>query len=116
MFNIISSSRYKFDRSRVKKSAGDFLESKGIANNYTVNFIFVGRNKMKSLSSTYKKEPVALPVLSFPYNEKNQDEEILLGEVVICYPQAVLLAAERHKRVDETIISLIIHGIDNLLK
>lgn len=116
MFNIVSSSRYKFDKSRIKKSASDYLLSKGVNDNVVVNLVFVGKNKMKKLSETYKKEAVALPVLSFPYNDKNQDEETLLGEVVVCYPQAVLLAAERNRKVEETITSLINHGIDNLLK
>jgi len=116
MINISSSSRYKLDRSKIKKSVIQHLYSKGIGENTVVNIVFVGRNKMKKLASVYKNEPVALPVLSFSYNEKDAEGETLLGEVVICYPQAVLLAAERNRRVDETIINLIIHGIENLTK
>jgi len=116
MINIISSSRYKIDRSRLKKTAADFLNSKGIADNITVNIAFVGKNKMKNLSKTYKNESVALPVLSFGYNQKEDNEEILLGEIVICYPQAVLLAAERNRKVEETIINLIKHAVENLIK
>jgi len=116
MINVISSSRYKLDRSRIRKLVSDILVAKGISETIIVNLIFVGRNKMKKLSETYKKESETLPVLSFTYDEKNKDEEVLLGEIVICYPQAVLLAAERNRRVEETIMTLIKHGIDNLLK
>ncbi|MCL4364204.1 rRNA maturation RNase YbeY [Patescibacteria group bacterium] len=114
MINLVSSSRYKLNRKRVKKQSDDILTAKGVGG-VTVNLIFVGRNKMRQLSFNYKKEDVALPVLAFQYGEENDDEN-LLGEIVICYPQAVLLAAERNRKVEETIINLIRHGIDNLLK
>lgn len=39
----------------------------------------------------------------------------LLGEVFICFPQAVLLAAEKSKKVNDMMIFLIHHAIDNLL-
>lgn len=115
MVNLISSSRYRLDRSRIKKVVDDYLKTKGIGESYSLNLIFVGKNKMRQLSATYKKENEALPVLSFPYNEK-EEENILLGEIFICYPQAVLLAAERNRKVEETLINLIKHGVDNLLK
>jgi ssRNA-specific RNase YbeY (16S rRNA maturation enzyme) len=40
----------------------------------------------------------------------------LLGEIFICYPQAVLLAAERNKKVETVIEQLIKHGIENVIK
>ncbi len=39
----------------------------------------------------------------------------LLGEIFICYPQAVLLAAEKNKKVDDMMTFLLHHAIDNLL-
>lgn len=116
MVNITSSSRYRIDRNSLKKLVVDYMQNKGLTENILINLIFVGKNKMKQLSLTYKKENEALPVLAFPYKEINKDSEELLGEVVICYPQAVLLAAERNRKVEETITSLIKHGIDNLLR
>jgi len=68
---------------------------------------------MKTVAKRYKKEPLALPVLSFTYD---REKDNLLGEVFVCYPQAVLLAAERNKKVEIIIESLIKHGIDNILK
>ncbi len=115
MFNIISPSRYKINKKTIKKDLEEYFISKNIPPDYTLNIIFVGKNKMRKLSANYKQEDVALPVLSFFYNEK-QETDILMGEIFICYPQAVLLAAERNKKVDEMIKQLIIHGVDNLLK
>ncbi|GEM_PF-2578232 len=78
-----------------------------------INIIFVGSRQMKKIAAKYKHENVALPVLGFPYKQKS-DNEMLVGEIFICYPQAILLAAERAKRVDEMMVWLIEHGINNL--
>jgi len=71
----------------------------------------VGTRKMRDIAKSYKHENEALPVLAFPYKE-----EELLGEIFICYPQIILMAAERNKSVDDTIIQMVIHGIENLIK
>jgi len=78
-----------------------------------LNIAFVGKIKMRQIASTYKHEDVALPVLAFPYFE-NQDGEPFMGEIVICYPQAVLLAAERNKTVDDMLSWLLEHALKNL--
>ena len=116
MINLVSSFRYKINRKFIKAQSKEILNGFGVSPVMTLNLVFVGKNKMRELASSYKHEDVALPVLSFPYKGELVDEESLLGEVIICYPQAVLLAAERNKKVEETILSLIKHGIENLLK
>lgn len=80
-----------------------------------LNLAFVGKRKMKDVARTYKGEDVALPVLSFTYlNDPDNATENIIGEVVICYPQAVLLAAERNKKVETMLQQLIEHGIRNI--
>jgi|SRR3989339_1071899 len=116
MINIISSSRYKINRQKIKIFVQNFLEKEQIAMEHSLNVVFVGKNKMKTLSEKYKNEKETLPILSFKYNENVGEKEILLGEVVICYPLVILLAAERNKRVDEMVNELVKHGIENLLK
>jgi len=116
MINIVSSSRYKISRQKIKLFVENIFEKEQLASQYSLNVIFVGKNKMKSLTEKYKNEKEPLPVLSFPYDEKMGEKKILLGEVVICYPLVILLAAERNKRVDEIINELIKHGVENLLK
>lgn len=116
MINIVTSSRCKINRQKIKLFIENIFEKEQLFSQYSLNIIFVGKNKMKSLTEKYKGEKETLPVLSFPYNEKVGNEEILLGEVVICYPLVILLAAERNKRVDEIINELVKHGIENLLK
>jgi len=114
MINLKTSSRYKINRKKIKDFVKNYLLSHGFSINFIVNIIFVGRNKMQKLCQIYKKENHPLPVLSFFYNEKYEDQ-ILLGEIFICYPHVILLAAERNKRVDDIIIELVKHGLNNLI-
>ncbi len=115
MITIVSSSRYKISRKYLKEATNKLLLQHGLSQNYTINVVFVGKNKMKALSDKYKQEKIALPVLTFLYDEK-ANEKRFLGEILICYPQAVLLAAERGKKVDDVILQLIDHGINNLVQ
>jgi rRNA maturation RNase YbeY len=116
MISIVTSSRYKINRQKIKLFVENIFEKEQLTSRYSLNIVFVGKNKMRTLTEKYKKEKEALPILSFPYNEKMGEEDILLGEVVVCFPLVILLAAERNKRVDEMINELIKHGIENLLK
>lgn len=120
MLNIVSSSRYKVNRKLVKKTAEEILTSYNIPSSAILNIVFIGRKKMKTIVAKYKQENVALPVLSFSYNDLNPtlrvEKDNVIGEIFICYPQAVLLAAEREKKVDDIILFLLKHGIDNILK
>ncbi len=116
MINIVSSSRYKINRQKIKLFVQNFFEKEQINLDHLLNVVFVGKNKMKFFTEKYKGEKETLPILSFAYNEKVGDEKILLGEVIICYPLVILLSAERNKRVDDMINELIKHGIENLLK
>lgn len=115
MINIVSSSRYKINRKFLNKKAKELLLQRGISDNNEVNVVFVGKIKMKELVLKYKNENETLPIITFTYNEQQGDKK-MLGEIVICYPMCVLLAAERNKRVDDMILNLIDHGIKNLLK
>lgn len=117
MITIVSSSRYKMNRTRIKGKGESFLlthDMDPVKTNVTI--AFVGKSKMRQVSRDYKHEDVALPVLSFGYNEQQEDGKTFLGEILICYPQAILLAAERNKKVDDMMDALIEHGLSNLLK
>jgi len=104
------------------------LTSYGIPDSAVINIVFVGRNKMKAIAAKYAHEKEALPVLSFSYHDlnltpgveersgKTPGVEKLMGEIFICYPQAIILAAEKDKKVDDIIIFLIKHGIENIMQ
>lgn len=115
MINIITYSRYKVNKKKLTKIGDELLVEKGILPDLTVNIVFVGKNKMKDVSKKYKQENVALPVLSFKYKDKNEHHnDKLTGEIIICYPQAVLMAAKREKKVEDILIYLIDHAMDNI--
>ncbi len=116
MINIVSSSRYRINRKKIKVFVENVFINEQISSNYSLNVVFVGKNKMKFFTEKYKNEKETLPILSFKYDEEVGEKEHLLGEIIICYPLVILLAAERNKRVDEMINDLVGHGIDNLLK
>ncbi len=110
--SIFSSSRYKINRKIIKAKVTEVLGIHNAKPDTTLSIAFVGKNKMRMVSKTYKNEDEALPVLSFPFNEQRPDG-FFLGEILICYPQAVLMAAHRNKRVDDVINFLVQHGIEN---
>ena len=118
MINVITTSRYKIHKQSLLKFAEKLLVESGVDFDMVLNIAFIGRRKMKEIALLYKHENVALPVLAFPYKETSSDieKEKLFGEVVLCYPQVVLLAAERGKTLDDMINKLLAHGISNLLK
>ena len=116
MINFVSSSRYKINKKSLKVLVSEIISKLDVSPDLTINVVFIGKNKMRELALSYKKEDVALPVLSFPYKEEVLEGESILGEIFICYPQAILLAAERNRKVEETILGLIKHGIENLIK
>ncbi len=113
--NIFSSSRYKLSRREIKRFVKEILSEKGVQTG-VLNIAFVGKIKMKRLSRDYKNEDAALPVLAFPYFQHQNKYEFLIGEIVICYPQAILLAAEKDKPVSKILEFLLTHALDNLLK
>lgn len=112
IINITSPSRYKVNRKQIRNFTTEILNSYNISLQEPLNIVFIGRTKMRSIAGKYKNEDVALPILSFKYNEPIHP---LFGELVICYPQVVLLAAERNKTVDQVMKQLLDHGIKNLI-
>jgi rRNA maturation RNase YbeY len=116
MVTIVCPSRYQLNRKELKQFVVDLMVKKQISTRSTINIVFIGTRKMREIANTYKNEDVALPVLAFPYKELDLSGEQMFGEVVLCYPQVVLLAAERGKKVDDMIKRLVEHGIDNILR
>ncbi|MFA9288515.1 MAG: rRNA maturation RNase YbeY [Weeksellaceae bacterium] len=117
MINIFGSSRYDIQKKTLKAFAEDVLRKYRVNPSTGVNLVFVGKRKMREIANTYKNEDVALPVLSFSYlSDKDREPDGVLGEVIICYPQAILLAAEREKKVEDTMKQLIEHGLQNIFK
>lgn len=120
MINFITSSRYKINKKIILIDIIKSFSNSEFFDKNNINIVFVGKRKMLEIATKYKNEKEALPVLAFSYlKDKDpvaENEEKVIGEVFICYPQAVLLAVERNKKVDKMMTELIVHGINNLFK
>ncbi len=82
-----------------------------------LSILFVDYNKIQQLNKQYRKQDKITDVLSFPQNEgilSNININIL-GDVVICYPQAIKQAPDSDNTIYEEIIVLIIHSILHLI-
>jgi len=75
---------------------------------------FIKEKEMQRLNKEYRHKDKVTDVLAFPLNEKD-DNGVLLGEVLICYPQAKRQAAERGHTVKEEVLDLLIHGTLHVL-
>lgn len=97
---VRSSSRYKIERKKIAEKVREILAKEGILA-AEVGINFVGRRKMKALNSQFRGREEVCAVLSFPLERGvrggfvNPPDGVLhLGDVVLCFPEAVKLAAE----------------------
>ena len=75
---------------------------------------FVPPKKIQKINQEMRGKSYVPAVLSFPYYDKTEDG-MLLGEVLICKPEAQKLAKKNGVTLDEQINALIVHGTKNIL-
>ena len=86
----------------------------------------VGKRKMQDINKTYHEIDAPTDVLSFPYldpQSKSSEErsfftppgQLILGDLVVCYPVAVEQARKKQRLVDEEVDFLVEHGMEHLL-
>lgn len=116
-------SHFPADRKKVINAVVNFLQNK-IKSRAEVSVSIVGNRCMRELNRTYRKINETTDVLSFPLNDPADrvepfvdppDSVLRLGDVVISYPQAVAIAAEENKLVDDKLVELVLHGLNHLL-
>jgi len=94
----------------IKKTVIDFIRSRKINPDCTINIEFVSKEKIKSLNNKYRQTNKTTDVLSFPIWEK-QDKMpkrgiICLGDIIIC---------PRMTAIDKELDNLIKHSLDHLV-
>lgn len=125
MFRILISrqSRYPADTKTLKKRVKDTLLEHNLTGG-EVSIALIGERKMKELSKRHLGEQNRLhEVLSFPAletkGERNfaapEEELLMLGDIVICYPEARKIAMKRNRMVDDVLGELAEHGTLHLL-
>jgi rRNA maturation RNase YbeY len=120
MLNIYfsSDSRYKVDRKFVVEYLQKIWKHKELPSGI-LSVIFVGSRKARELAKKYINDDHEHPVLTFPLvtHERHFDDHLegtLLGEIVICYPQVTLFAAEHDKEINKVIAQFLDHAVSIL--
>jgi len=80
----------------------------------TLSVSLVGDKEMRKLNKKYFMKDTPTDVISFPM-EENIRNGILLGDVVVCVPQAQRAAKENNQTVSEELSLYLIHGILHLI-
>lgn len=87
--------------------------------NLEISFGVVGNSVIKNLNKSYRKKDKVTNVLSF--REKDSRAKLpanvnnYLGEIIICYPQAVKEAKQVNQPINHYLESLFLHGFLHLL-
>jgi len=118
---IKADGRYGFDRKRVRLAVKELLEDRGLSGKVVLSILVVGERKVKELNKKYLGKDEVTDVLSFsqmdpPSPEASEwQEEMVLGDVVVCYNVAKKQAVKMNKLLDEEIEFLVLHGVLHLL-
>ena len=86
--------------------------------NLEISFGVVGASTMKNLNKSYRKKYKVTNVLSFREGDskvKLPSNNNYLGEIIICYPQAVKEAKQARQPINQYLESLFLHGFLHLL-
>ena len=113
---ISADSKYPVERKRIRNAVKIVTDEYGLKQG-VVEVLVVGERKMTDLNKKWMKRQGPTDVLSFPM-EGGFDEidgPYILGDVVVCYPQAVKQAGEKNILVDDEIDALVEHGVRHLL-
>lgn len=116
MFSILisSESRYPISRPNIKKSIEEYLEKLGVED-IEVSVAVVGSRKIKGLNKKWRNLNEATAVLTFNLEEPRDFAGVLrIGDIVISYPEARLIAQEENLTMDQAIDKLLVHGLNNL--
>lgn len=123
--HIKADGKYPIDRKSIRARVASVLLEKGITGATQVSVWIVGDRKMTYYNENFKKHKGTTDVLSFPYSNmdpENQTPEfmqaselgLILGDIIVSYPEARRRAMKRGKMVDEVVCFLVEHGLRHL--
>lgn len=124
--DVLADSKFPVNRKAIRERVFEVLEKMEMNGQITVSVLVVGDRKMRSLNKKYRKLNKTTDVLSFPTNDPSQpiddggflqamDLGVHLGDIVVSYPQAVIIASEKNRLLDEVVGDLVEHGMMHLL-
>lgn len=106
------------DKRQLKHIASEVLKRKGVKSG--VNIIITDERQIRELNRVFRRKDRVTDVLAFPLGRDNSfvfppEECPYLGEIIICYPQAVRQAQVYNQPIGRELALLVIHGILHLL-
>src|SRR3989344_508753 len=119
--SVVKQSNYPVSTPALKKKLSEFFMKNGITSDAETSVVIVGEAKMRETSRKYLKDGSLHNVLSFTPDEVREKFEyppdglLRLGEIIVCYPVAVVEAKKEGKLVNEKIYELVEHGGKRLL-
>lgn len=120
--NLYIGPRYMVNRKRLRETVYQVLQRNKV-DHAQVDVSVVGSRKIKLLNESKLYHVGSTDVLSFPQHEKHQLNDFPLppempphlGDVVICYPEAIATARKFGKLVDDQLCFYLEHGLMHLL-
>jgi probable rRNA maturation factor len=114
------------DRGWIQGIAEQALSAQGAEPSVEMGLVIASRERVQELNKTYLGKDEPTDVLAFamlPEPSAEQESSFAtppdgikhLGEVIICYPQAVKQAGEHLHSIKKEMAILIIHGVLHLL-
>ncbi len=83
-----------------------------------IGLMFVDNEQIREMNKTYRDKDSATDVLSFPMYEADEaiddEEEILLGDIVISLERAAEQAEEYGHSLEREVMYLLVHGLLHL--
>lgn len=124
--DIQTGSRYPVNREMIRQRIAGVLKQRRVKGKIMVSVTVVGDRKMRSINKQYRQKDYSTDVLSFPTYDPTQPMEeggfsqaeelgIVLGDIIVAYPQAVKIASEKRRYLDDVIGDLVEHGMLHLL-
>jgi probable rRNA maturation factor len=122
MVNVIisSDSRYSINKKSIEETVLNTLNLNSANGDYEVEVCISGDRKMRELNKKYRQIDDTTDVLSFCFSEGTKGfitppGNLMLGSILISYPQAQQDASEEGKSMEEMINFLVDHGVKHLL-
>ncbi|MEK7458448.1 MAG: rRNA maturation RNase YbeY [Patescibacteria group bacterium] len=125
--SISVGSRYPVNRKVIRSCIIEALTKRGVVD-AEVSVSVVGSRRMTWLNEHLMKHTGVTDVLSFPQKDPEQPEKefpalpkdgpalpMELGDIVVCFPEAVREARKLGRMVDDQINFLVEHGLMHLL-
>ena len=103
------------DERRLSALARHVLVAEGVGAEIELSLLLVSRDHIRKLNARFANEDHPTDVLAFPMMEDDDEEESLLGDVVICPEVAQENAAKLQHSVSRELDTLVVHGTLHLL-